>query len=95
MKLLFRRIWLTNGILLLLLLIGGVGVAAYSILSQLWGSDEHGARPAPTEGTGSADIRPRVIRYEVTRRYDWIAALLTTPGMWVRTAIRDHFRRAA
>jgi hypothetical protein len=65
---LFRRIWLTNGILLLLLLIGGLGVAAYGILSHLWGSDEHGVRPAPTEGSGSTDIRPRVIRYKEPQR---------------------------
>ena len=34
-------------------------------------------------------------RIMLTSRYDWIGALLTFPGTWTGSAIRDYFRRAA
>lgn len=64
---LFRRIWLTNGILLLALLVGGLGLATYGILNHFWDGDENGVRPAPG-GARATDLRPRAIRYDEPER---------------------------
>ena len=61
---LFRRIWLANGILLLVLLVGALGLAGYALLNELWGTDEHGARPTANGSHPPADLRPRAIRYD-------------------------------
>jgi len=34
-------------------------------------------------------------RYMLAPRFDWITTILTVPGTWAGTAIRDYFRRAA
>jgi hypothetical protein len=64
---LFRGIWLANGILLLLLAIGLLGVAVYGFFDAvIW--DDPGVQPitegAPTQG----DLRPRAIRYDEPER---------------------------
>lgn len=44
---LFRGIWLTNGILLLVMLLGGLSLAALGLLSDLWHRGEQGVRQLP------------------------------------------------
>lgn len=61
---LFRRIWLANGILLIVLLIGALGLAGYALLDDLWGKDEQGVRPTADGPHPQADLRPRAIRYD-------------------------------
>jgi hypothetical protein len=61
---LFRRIWLTNGILLLLLMLGALGLAGYALLNELWGTDDDGVRPTANGAQPSAELRPRAIRYD-------------------------------
>jgi hypothetical protein len=64
-ELLFRRVWLTNGILLLVLLLGTLGMAGYGLLNSLWNTDEHGVRPTSKKGApDSSELRPRAIRYD-------------------------------
>jgi hypothetical protein len=48
---------------LLLLLVGGLGLAGYGVLNHFWDSDEAGVRPAPG-GAREADLRPRAVRYD-------------------------------
>jgi hypothetical protein len=81
---LFRRIWLTNGILLLALLVGGLGLGAYGVLNQLWGSDENGVRPAPG-GAQHTDLRPRAIRYDEPER------ILNSPWTLVQVHYGSNF----
>src|SRR3954466_10330630 len=64
----FRRIWLANGILLLVLLVGALGLAGYALLNDRWGTDEHGVRPLANGAHPSADLRPRAIRYDDPER---------------------------
>jgi hypothetical protein len=34
-------------------------------------------------------------RFWLTSRYDWIGGLLTLPGTWIGSVMRDYVRRAA
>jgi hypothetical protein len=63
----FRRIWLVNGILLLLTLLGSLGIASYGILRDLWDT-ETGVRPASGHPPPAADLRPRAVRYDAPDR---------------------------
>jgi hypothetical protein len=60
----FRRVWLVNGVLLFLLLIGGLGLAGYGLSKELWSRDESGVRPTTTDASHLDDLRPRAIRYD-------------------------------
>lgn len=70
----FRRIWLVNGVLALLLLMIALGVAGYGLLSERWNRREQGVRPGSNAAPPAADLRPRAIRYDVPERIlnsDW------------------------
>ncbi len=61
---LFRRIWFANGILLLVLVVGALGLTGYALLNGLWGKGEHGVRPTAIGSHPPADLRPRAVRYD-------------------------------
>jgi hypothetical protein len=83
---LFRGIWLANGILLLLLAIGGLGIAAYGLIDVLAGDDQ-GVQPmgggAPTPG----GLRPRAIRYDEPER------LLNSPWRLVQVRYGSDYAK--
>ena len=58
---LFRRIWLANGIVLLLLMIGALVLVGFSFFE---GRGPPGIRPTANGKVPAADVRPRAIRYD-------------------------------
>jgi hypothetical protein len=60
----FRRVWLANGVLGFVLLLGLIGMLGYSLLEGLWSTDERGVRPSAKRSPSSNEVRPRAIRYD-------------------------------
>lgn len=74
----FRGIWLANGVVLLLMLIGGLGITAYILLSDLRGRGARGVQPTVNGTSPSGEVRPRAVRLDEPQR------LLNTRWMLVK-----------
>lgn len=64
----FRGIWLANGALLLIMLLGGLGLGVYGLLSGLWGREERGVQAISTGAPPAEAVRPRAVRYGEPQR---------------------------
>jgi hypothetical protein len=78
---LFKRIWLVNGILFLLFLIGVVGIAIMDFADD----DDSGVQAAEKHEALPADLRPRAVRYDKPEK------ILNSPASLVQVRYGKDF----